>query len=157
MNCIFYDKDISTNPPIKTTITESSAESATSSCFESENNFIFCFYLKDTSNYKIGVYHYNLTEITSTLINPIYYSDKTIFHRSVHFIEDTGAFAYMDTDQNFAIQFKKYNGESIVDHFVSKSKIQITNNNYFSDSKMTDMIKLKDKRFCLSTMSSDNY
>ena len=53
-------------------------------------------FLKDTSKYKIAVYHYNLTELTSTFIDPIYYSDKTIFHRSAHFIEDTGAFAYLD-------------------------------------------------------------
>jgi len=155
MKCLFYNKDISTYYPIKTNITESCAESATSSCFESENNFIFCFFLKDTSKYKIAVYHYNLTELTSTFIDPIYYSDKTIFHRSVHFIEDAGAFAYVDSDETIAIQFKKYNGEIIENYFVTKFKIKITNNNYEFNSKKADMIKLKNKKFCLSTFTTD--
>ena len=86
-------------------------------------------FLKDTSKYKIAVYHYNLTELTSIFIDPIYYSDKTIFHRSVHFIEDTGAFAYVDSDETIAIQFKKYNGEIIENYFVTKFKIKITNDN----------------------------
>ena len=106
MKIIFYNKDISSYSPIKTSISESCAEVVTSCCFESKNNFIFCFYLKDSSNYKISVYHYNLTELASTSITPIYYSDKMVFYRSVHFTEDAGAFIYMDTDNNFEIQFK---------------------------------------------------
>ena len=154
--CLFYNKDISTYEPIRESISEEIVKIFTACCFESKNNFIFCFYLKDNSNIKISVYNYNLNELNSTLITSISDSTGEMFYRSVHFVDDAGAFAFMDEDNNFAIQFKKNQDNSIEDYFATNPKITIINNNYSSKSKIAAMIKLKDKKICLATISSDN-
>ena len=153
--CIFYNKDISLYPPDRQYQSDSIGnEVNTACCFESENSYIFCFYLKDESNLKINIYNYDLSEEKSTLI-PITCFTKDMFYRCVHFIGNSGAFAYIDSDNNFAILFKEYKSGEIIDYFNTKNKITINNNGFYNKTKLADMIKLKDKKIGLATIKSD--
>ena len=155
MKFYFSNLQISTYPPTKIGITTESAETKISSCFESENNYIFCFYLDTNNNYIINVYNYDLQIIGTTSFSSTYYGDSTFF-KCIHFTEDAGAFLYYDTDKNIAIQFKNYINGELYDYFNSNPKIKINNNNYMNQTKITDMIKLADKKFCIALISSNN-
>ena len=142
------------SPIIKTeTLKSDSIKSYICSCFESDNNYIICFYRDDSNNYAVAVYNQELElqksgVITSTSNNGDY------FFKCIHFTEDTGAFLYYDTN-SVSVKFKKYFGGNIIDHFNRISQIEITNNNYRTEVKMNDMIKLGDKKFCFITMGTD--
>ena len=126
-----------------------------SSCFLSLNNYIICFYLDSSKIYNIIVFNNILQRMTSTTITSTYYSNDD-FYKCVHFTQDAGAFLYIDTDKNIAIQFKKYYNNQITNFFTTKSKIKINNNNNYHDTTKTcDMIKLTDKKFCVVFISTD--
>ena len=154
---LFYNIDIENYPPVQDIASESSVEKASiSSCFESENKLIFCFYLNDANAYQINIYNYNLELKKSTTISTTFYSIYNFF-KCIHFTGDSGAFIYINTPMNFEIQFKEYTSNDIVNHFNSISTIEITKNNFVNQTKNTDFIKLSDKRICLAVVTSDYY
>ena len=151
---VFYNKDILSYPPDRQYKLDNIVEVKTACCFESENNYIICFYIKDESNLKINIFNYGLSELKSTLI-PISYFAVDMFYRCVHFIGDVGAFAYVNSNNNFEILFKEYKDGEITNYFNTITTITITNNGFFNQTKLTDMVKLKDKKICLAAVKSD--
>ena len=155
MKILFNSINIESYSPIikNATLKSDKSQSYISSCFESDNNYIICFYKDDSSNYTMVVYNQELEfqksdTITSTSNNGNY------FFKCVHFTEDTGAFLYYDTN-SVSVKFKKYFQGNILDHFNNNSQISITNNNFKTEVKMNDMIKIGDKKFCFITMGQD--
>ena len=135
----------------KNTYTDSSTDTFSSSCFLSLNHYIICFYLNDEQKYKIAAYDENLVYLDSTLISSTYYSNID-FYRCVHFVGDAGAFVYLDTDSTISIVFKEYyNG--IKNYFSTDKKLKINSENYKNEALTTDMIRLEDKKFCVSFIS----
>ena len=61
----------------------------------------------------------------------------------------------MNTASNFEIQFKQYISDNIIDYFSPNKLITISNNNYQVIIKVSDMIKIGEKKFCLSLLSSN--
>jgi hypothetical protein len=142
------------SPIIKTeTLKSDSSRSYISSCFESDNNYIICFYKDNINNYDMAIYNQELVLQKSDVITSTS-NDGNHFFKCVHFTEDSGAFLYYDTN-SISVKFKKYYNENIFDHFNSISQIAITNNNFKTEVKMNDMIKLADKKFCFLAMAGD--
>ena len=104
---LFNNLDIAYNKPTTLVKNIDAGNSLYSSCFESENKYIFCFFLDSSNKYAIKVYDYNLQILAESSITSTYYTDTT-FYKCVHFVGDSGAFLYYDTDKNIAIQFKSY-------------------------------------------------
>ena len=155
MKLLFNSINIESNNPITKTETLQSDDkkSYMSSCFESENNYIICFYKDDSNNYIMVVYNQKLELQKSDVITSTS-NDGDHFFKCVHFTEDTGAFLFYDT--NFiSVKFKKYYQENISDHFNRISQITIANNNFKTEVKMNDMIKVGDKKFCFITIGQD--
>ena len=152
---LFSKKNINENSAYtQQTVTKYSTDTYMSSCFLSLNNYIICFYLDSSKIYNIIVYNDNLGELASTTITSTYYSNDD-FYKCIHFTQDAGAFLYIDTDNNIAIQFKKYYNYRVTNFFTTKDKIKINNNNYHDTTKTCDMIKLTDKKFCVVFISTD--
>ena len=155
MKFLFNNLNIgSYNNPSKTSINLRSADTISSSCFLSENDYIICFYLDNYKKYMIIAYSQDLVSLGSTFITSTYFSNKD-FYKCAHFTTDAGAFIYLDTDKNIAIQFKIYNSGNFKDFFNSNTKIKINNNNYIADAKTSDMIRLSDKRICAAFLTSN--
>ena len=155
MKVLFNNLNIgTTNNPTKTSINLPSAVTVSSSCFLSENDYIICFYLDNSNKYKITAFNEDLDNLGSTLITSTYFSQKD-FYKCVHFTGDAGAFIYLDTDSNIAIQFKKFISGTFYDCFNSNPKIKINKNDYEIDCKTADMVRLGDKKICAAFIPSD--
>ena len=157
MKFLFNNLNIGTyNNPIKESIKLPSAVAISSSCFLSENDYIICFYIDTSNNYKIISYSQDLTSLGSTSISSSY-SSENVFYKCAHFTVDTGAFIYLDTDNNIAIHFKKYSSGNFYDFFnsITKMKINVNSNGYKIEAKTADMIRLSDKKICAAFIKSD--
>ena len=151
---LFNSLDISSNKIISSTF-KGSGFITTSSCFELKYHYIFCFFISASNIYNIIVYDYNLSP-QKTLPLDITALDSKYFYKCVHFTEDVGAFLYLGSDKNFAFQFKEYLPKTIIDHYNSISTLIINNTiNYSYSTKLCDMIKMTDKKFCFAFVSSD--
>ena len=149
----FNTIDIANNSPIIKIKKLKSFYETIVSCFESENNYIICFYHATLTNYSIIVLDNELNEIKNKTIAPVYI--RGIFYKCVHFKGNAGAFLYYDSDSNIIVEFKEYNNEDIIDYFNLNPKIKIKNyNNYYNNVKLNDMIKLEDSKFCFISISS---
>ena len=150
--CLFYNLDIKAFPPVMKSITRSSSLLHITSCFESKNHYIFCYFVQ-SSKYAIFVFDYDLVELSKNL-SESYVS--TAFYKCVHFTEDVGAFVYINNAKNFVFQFKEYIPNTIKDYFNSTSQITIDKQtNYPYVPRFCDMIKLNDKKILLAFTTSD--
>ena len=149
----FYNQNITAYPPENSKKFKASSFIDISSCFESENSYIFCF-LANTYYY-IYIYSYQLTQLTyDSLDSSLTFSDY-LFYKCVHFTGDVGAFLYINNG-NFEIQFKEYISKTIKDHFDSNSILVINKkNNYPKFTNFCDMIKLYDKKFLFVFVTID--
>ena len=107
----FSSLDIKNNPPTFETLKIKSSKSKMTSCYETTNNFIVCFFLNPDYKYKMIVYTYDLNQKTETTIangnsNEGY---EDLFFKCIHFFDETGAFGYFTNEENpiFVFQFKK--------------------------------------------------
>ena len=153
---LFYNVDINNYPPSQETVSETITRTTTSSCFESESNYIFCFYLDTSEIYQIKIYNHNLEEIGSSSITSTFYTQYTNF-KCIHFTGDAGAFFYYNSVGNFSIHFKEYRDSIVKDYFDSIPVLEIKSNNYINITKNSDFIKLSDKKICLALLSSNYY
>ena len=151
---LFNNINIAQSYPTTIFTTYSSGETLISSCFETDNKYIICFYLNNYNNYIIIVYDHNLNQKATSNLYSTYY-DSSTFYKAVHFTGDAGAFLYKDTDKNIAIEFKNYTSGNIKDYFNPNIKVKINNNNYINTLKLCDMIKLKDKKVVLGLVCLD--
>ena len=79
------------------------------SCFESEKNYIICFYHSLESKYSTIIFDQDLNELANKTIAEV--SVIGVFYKCVHFIRETGAFIYYEYYESntiLAIQFKEY-------------------------------------------------
>ena len=149
---LFTELDITTYSPIIKENNLTIYNTKISSCFESEGNYIICFYLYHKDNYAITALDYDLNILATDYIYSIYYSDTT-FYKCVHFTNYIGAFLYYDIDRNISIQFKKYYNSEFISPF---NDIKIKNNdNYLNQTKYCDFIKINDKKICFAVTTSD--
>ena len=118
------------------------------SCFETNNNFIICFFQNPDFYYTIIVFDYDLTEKTQLpIVNGN--SNEEMFFSCIHFFNETGVFGYFDSENIFTFEFKRYlNNNTIINNYDTFQKFRL-DNYYFNHEKVTlcDMIKVKDKHF----------
>ena len=155
MKLLFTSLDITSYSSILKFDKINSANIRISSCFETENHYIFCFYLNDKDNYISIVYDNDINRITNETVAFAAPHSIYDFYNCVHFTGEAGAFLYYDTNKNIAIQFKEFDSEKTKNYIISKTMIKIKNNNYNNITKNSDMLKLGDKKFCFALMSSD--
>ena len=155
MKFLFTDLDITQYSPKVKFDKLDSASIQISSCFQTDNNYIFCLYLDRTFNYKAIVYDNDINYKKDTSIYSVGNAEASTFNKCVHFIGEAGAFIYLNTASNFEIQFKQYISDNIIDYFSPNKLITISNNNYQVIIKVSDMIKIGEKKFCLSLLSSN--
>ena len=156
MKLLFTSLVITSYSPIVTSDRKDSADITISSCFETDNHYIFCFYLDNSNNYVAIVYDYTITEKKSVNVVSNMEHSKSVFYKCVHFTGEAGAFLYYNKNTNIEIQFKKYETENIENYFNSQTTISIINNNiYNNQTKVNDMIKLDEKKFCFIVLSLD--
>ena len=161
MKLLFTSLNIDTyNAVVKSDKLDSSHISL-SSCFQTDNDYIFCFYLDPSSNYKAIVYDIDINFVVSKIIATVTQHSIYDFYKCIHFTGDAGAFLYYDTSKDISIQFKKIiineatNSKDIIDYFISKTSITIKNNGYKNLTKTSDLIEIGDKKFCFVVTSLD--
>ena len=152
---LFTSLDINSYSPMVKTESIISAYISISSCFQTENNYIFCFFLDNANNYLTIVYDQNLVLKTNLAIAQAGSFTSHDFYKCVHFIGEAGAFLYFNSNNNIEIQFKQYIPERIINYFTYIESISITNNNYINNLKLNDMTRLDDKKFCIILLNND--
>ena len=159
----FQSKDIiNYNPVLNITRTESYKTRITS-CFETNNKFIICFYQYISQYYTIRVYDHNLQDKTHEDNIADGFSNEFNFYKSVHFNGEAGAFGYFyntGTENHFYIQFKYYNNtlNTILPYFKSNSKnlIKIDKGGHLNQTTyFNDMIKISDSKICFISFHSN--
>ena len=159
----FHSLDIKNNSPTYETVKIKSSKSKISSCYETSNNFIICFFFNPNYQYEMLVYSYDLIE-KKNLVLENGNSDEgyeNLFFKCIHFYNETGAFGYFTKDENpiFVFQFKKYvkDTNTIENTYASFTILKI-DNYYFNRQyvSMCDMIKIEDKKFYFVGVSVDN-
>ena len=121
-------------------------ESKIVSCYETDKNFLVCFYLNSSKKYTMLVLNYELTIENETKIDDGD-SNVDLFFKCVHFFGEIGVFGYFK-DSKFQFKFKEYidSNNNIVDRFET-TEIKL---NYDFDKETLntcDMIKANDKKF----------
>ena len=158
---LFTSEDIVNNDPIVGKVKTASSESRTVNCFQTNKNYIICFYQNATLDYIIGVYDYDLNNKASLNI----YKGSSgidIFFKSVHFKGEVGAFGYYYYDEEkkesyLYMQFKEFNNEtnSISDYFKSLSLIKVEKAGNLSNITLhNDIIKISDSKICFCVYHS---
>ena len=135
------------------------SESKIVSCFETNSNYIMCFFENDQHLYTIIVFDYELTEkkqlpIANGITNS---NENEYFFYCIHFFNDSGVFAYFDSNNEITFEFRRYfsNNNTIANHFSQYINIKL--NAALSHKKITlcDMIKVKDKHFYFAGASTN--
>ena len=161
MRLIFNSKDIANINPIEKTERTISSPARTVSCFETEKNYIMCFYQNISLEYVIGVYDNNLNNKTFLTIEEDGSSNIDIFFRAIHFTGEVGAFLYYfynGEESHIYIQFKQYDNitNTISDYFVSNPLIKIDKGGNLANTTLyNDIIKISDSKFCISVYYGD--
>ena len=153
---LFKSIDIVNNSPIVNVKTIESLRELMVSCFESEKNYIICFYHSLERKYSTIIFDQDLNELANKTIAEV--SVIGVFYKCVHFIRETGAFLYYEYYESntiLAIQFKEYKNGEIINYFNTKSKIQINITGFVNAVKLNDVIKMEDSKFCFITISND--
>ena len=133
------------------------------SCYETDSNYIICFYITKNSNnkyiYTIQSFDYNMYALQTTTISNTKY-DAAIFYKCIHFTANVGVFIYFNNDGDdgdICIQFKNYESNNFNTYFndINLNPLIITNNDYSDSVSKNDLIKIADKKFCYITLSTD--
>ena len=127
------------------------------SCFETNNNNIICFYIGQYKIYTLIAFDYDLIDpINTTPLGNKKYAD-TIFYKCIHFVDNVGVFLYFNTDGKICIIFKEFISNNFDDYFTSSelNPIQIDNNDYSDNVQKSDLVKIKDRKFCYLTIKKN--
>jgi len=150
---LFNSKDIANNSPIVDVKMIETAREPSFSCFESEKNYIICFYHSVQSLYFAIVFDHNLNQLKNETIAQVYMTN--VFYKCIHFKNEAGVFLYYEKYVSLAIQFKEYKNGEINNYFKSKSKIQINISGFVNDVKLNDLVKIEDSKFCFISASTN--
>ena len=148
----FTSININAQLPLYNRILVRSSYSKMISCFETNNNFIMCFFQNPDFYYTIIVFDYELSEKTQLpiVIGNSNTGYEEMFFSCIHFFNETGVFGYFDNENIFTFEFKRYlnNNNAIINNYNTFNKIRLDNYN-FNRNKITlcDMIKFKEKHF----------
>ena len=151
---LFNSKDIVNNSPIVDIKRFESVRELIISCFESEKNYIICFYHSQKGKYSAIVFDQDLNELKNETVAEVYMNG--VFYKCVHFKGEAGAFVYYEKYVTLAIQFKEYKNGEIIDYFKYKSKIEINIQKFMDSVNLNDLIKIEDSKFCFIALSTDN-
>ena len=152
----FTSPNIDTNYPISQRGSFLSADEYFSSCFETDNNYIICFYTDSTKKLKLAAFDYDFTYPKSFIYIDNTKDNKELFYKCIHFTGEVGAFLFFNNDK-ICIQFKKYESSNFNSYFSTFSQIEISNEGYSNHVQKCDLIKIVDKKFCYLTLSSNFY
>ena len=142
--------------PIKASYIETSIDSYISSCYESDNDSIICFYFIPSGEIQITSFKIkssNNHEFESNIIKKItidnFHTD--LFYKCVHFVGNKGAFLYYQKSEKVVIDIIEIENK---DYNITKS-ISINNINYNNNIRKSDFIKLADKKICFLSSNSE--
>ena len=155
----FSSPDIENNNPIIKSFKFKSATLSFTSCFETDSNYIICFCISEQNVYTIASFDYEINNV----INYHFVQDgmvlETIFYKCMHFVGNTGIFAYVNNAGKICFEFIKYENSAFSGHFSNNNLnlIQIDNSNYNLkiNVEKCDLIKISDKKFVFITVSSN--
>ena len=156
----FQSKDIINHNPILNITRKESFKTRISSCFETDNKYIICFYQDPSRQYVIQVYDHNLGDKANAIIANGFENEFT-FYKSVHFHGEAGAFGYFyytGTNYHFYIQFKCYDNStnSVLSYFNSNNLIKIDKGGGLNETTFfNDMIKISDSKICFITFHTN--
>ena len=151
----FTSLDISSYSPIVKVKMLEGESSKIVSCFETKTNYIICFYGNNKTQYFMVVLDQDLNEQQTELISTGLNYVENIFFKCVHFVENSGAFIYYESDKRPVVQFKKYDSGKISNHFNSISQITLDFLDSYTLIKYNDLIKLDDNKICFGFVHSD--
>ena len=132
------------------------------SCFETEKNYIICFYQNVSLEYVIGIYDNDLKNKTFLTIGSSDEFNEFIFFKAVHFTGEVVAFGYYiynGEESHLYMQFKKYDNitNSISNYFISNPLIKIDKGgNLTNTTRYNDIIKLSDSKLCFTVYHGNN-
>ena len=138
-----------------------SSPSKVVSCYETDNNFLICFYQNTLFEYAMIVLDYSFTIKTQLKIADGYSLGKQEneddwFFKCIHFFDEIGVFGYF-INSVFQFEFKEYiNSNNEIKNRFTNPQIRL-DNYIFNKEKptMCDMIKINDKKFYFVGVSAE--
>ena len=127
------------------------------SCFQTEKQFIICFFLNQSINYFIKAFYTNLTEIK----NFNFYSKNTgvddPFYKCLHLKDEIGIFTYYNNSFPVLL-FKEFNKSYGFQNYTITEIILNKTNNLFNDILLNDIIKFTKNRiyYCATDTTKKN-
>ena len=138
---------------------KSTINKAITSCFETEQKKIACFYQKNNLKYTIVTIDedFNNTSQNYTTIATAS-EDINTFFKAIHFKKEIGAFIYyINITDIYPIFSLKYCSEedNIFYNYKNYEEIIVNKMSFNSNAMMNDIIKVEDNKICFISISSD--
>ena len=147
----FQSIDITEVSPIISYEKYSSSQARMVSCYKTKLNYIICFYQTRTYNYKAIAFNNNLEFITTGIITSEK-KEESMFFKCVHYFEETGAFAYFNSEGLLTLQFKLFTSSYTFENFYNKrDSLSISIGEMYYSVEYNDIIKLENKKICFVT------
>ena len=127
------------------------------SCFQTEMQYIICFFLNQSTNYFIIALDTNLKEINNITLNSIIKSDGDPFYKCLHLKDELGIFTYYNNSVPILL-FKEFSNISGFTNFTIPIIILDKINNFFNDILLNDIIKLTQNKiyYCTTDINREN-
>ena len=133
-----------------------SSDSKIVSCFQSDQNYIICFYQDRSFNYQEIIFDQNYEiKKNDTIVNgPL---NEENYFEGVHFTGETAAFLYYNSENKPIIIFKKYNlnNNSIINYFDNIGHIELNINNSNTCVDFNDLIKISEFKICFTSINEN--
>ena len=108
------------------------------SCFQTEKEFIICFFLNESSNYLIVAYNPNLEEINNVSLNSNIDTVNNVFYKCIHLKGEIGVFSYYE-GYFPVLLLKEFNNYKFKNYTIPEIII-----NQIIDHKLNDNLQLND-------------
>jgi hypothetical protein len=130
------------------------------SCFQTEQEFIICFFLTLNSNFVLAAYNTNLDEIKNISLSlKIENSNNNPFYKCLHLKGEIGIFTFYNNSFPVLLVLE-YNNNSGFNNIIPEINLNITENNEThldDDLLLNDMIKISENKiyYCSTEKSKE--
>ena len=127
------------------------------SCFQTEIQYIICFFLNQSTNYYIIAFDTNLKEINNTTLDSIINMIDDPFYKCIHLKDEIGIFTYYDNSFPVLL-FREFNNISGFTNYIIPKVILEQKNNFSKDISLNDIIKFTENKiyYCTTDINREN-
>ena len=127
------------------------------SCFQTEKEYIICFFLNESFNYLIVAFDPNLEEINNVSISSNINTVNNVFYKCIHLKGEIGVFSYYE---GFfpVLLLKEFDGYEFKNYFIPEINLNKTFHILNDNLQLNDIIKFNENKiYYCCTDPNKNY